>query len=119
VSRAATLACLGDYAEAIVEVDRLLPNRDDRLTLTACARVYAAAASAVARDPKLSSEEQRRRADELATRAMELLNRGCAEGEFTTKVAIAALKVDRTFEPFRSRTDFVLLLQKIESLARK
>jgi tetratricopeptide (TPR) repeat protein len=116
LGRAATLAHLGNYAEAVAEADRLTPKEGHgKVYLTASARVYAAAASAAFRDPKLNSEDRRRRTEEFAARAMELLTRGYESGEFNTKAEAASLQIDRDFETLRSRADFISLLQRIEA----
>src|SRR5262249_44854463 len=116
VGRAATLAHLGNYVEAVAETDRLTPKMGNGiLRLDACARVYAAAASAAAVDPKLSAHDQRRRAEQFAARAIELLTSSFECGELNVKVELASLEVDRDFEALRSRQDFIRLLQKIEA----
>jgi hypothetical protein len=79
------------------------------------ARVYAAAASAVMRNPKLGPTDKLGGAEKFAARALELLRRGYESGEFTIKSNIAPLKVDRDFDAVRSRPDFIALLQKIEA----
>jgi tetratricopeptide (TPR) repeat protein len=120
VGRAATVAKLGNYADAVAEVDRLTPNwGKELLSLAACARVYAAAASVAARDPRLPSQEQHRRAEEFAARAMELLRRSYEVGEFQVRVEVETLRIDRVLETLRPRADFIELLQKIEARNKK
>jgi serine/threonine protein kinase len=116
LGRAATLAHLGNYLEAISETDRLTPQKPSGLVpFIASARVYAAAVPAAARDPKLGPADRRSRAEKLAVRSIELLKRGHQGGELDNKPAVASLKLDRDFEAIRSRSDFVLLLKKIET----
>jgi serine/threonine protein kinase len=116
LGRAATLAHLGNYPEAVAEADRLTPTkRGGVVHLTSPARVYAAAAVAVARDPKLPSADKQKRAEEFAARSVELLTRGYESGEFHAKPGVATLKLSHDFDGIRSRPDFIRLLQKIDA----
>lgn len=122
LGRAVTLAHLGNYLEAIAEAEGLAPaNNREKLYFSesARARVYAAAASAAARDAKLDSTEKVRRAEEFAARSLELLTRGNEWGEFNSKSQVDALKLDRDFEPLRSRAEFIRLVERLESSVKK
>jgi eukaryotic-like serine/threonine-protein kinase len=119
LGRAATLAHLGNHLEAVAEADRHTPKERSMTQLSAAARVYAAAASAAARDPKLGPADRRRRAEQLATRSIELLTRGYEWGELRSKPEVASLKLDRDFDALRSRPDFISLLQKIDASLKK
>lgn len=119
LGRAATLAHLGRYREALEEVEQLTShNRESQISLVDAARVFAAAARPVSADPTLEPEERHSRAEALAERAMDFLTRGCRSGEIGPRSDIVPLRIDLDFEILRSRADFRALLQKLEATHR-
>ncbi|MBI3406980.1 MAG: protein kinase [Planctomycetes bacterium] len=121
LARAATLAQLGSYREAVAEAERLAPaNALEKLYFREFTRahVYAAAASAAAADAKLESADKVRLAEEFAARSLELLERGYEAREFD-RHELASLQIDRDFAILRSRPGFRKLLERIEATINK
>lgn len=122
LGRAATLAHLGNYQEAVALAERITAeNEREKLYLSESlrARVFAAAAVAAAADAQLEFSEKLRLSDKFAARALELLERAFAAHEFAARPEIVSLQIDRDFEILRSRPGFLKLLEKIDLVHKK
>jgi tetratricopeptide (TPR) repeat protein len=107
LQRALTLARLGDYGQAITEVEALAPVKDppaEALCGWACVYALAAPAAQAAGKP----------AGPYADRAMELLRRAVAAGYHK----VEELKKESDFNSLRSREDFQKLLSELEKKAQ-
>jgi serine/threonine protein kinase/Flp pilus assembly protein TadD len=122
LGRAATLAHLGSYKEAVALAEQITADNNlEKLYLgeSQRARVFAAAASAAAVDSQLDSSERLRLSEKFAARALELLELAYGVHEFAARPELASLQIDRDFEILRSRPGFLRLLEKIEAMLNK
>jgi hypothetical protein len=114
ILRVLALARSGDYAHAAVEIDRLTEATSipvgERLYDSACANAIASAA--VRDDSKLEPAERSRRSEQLAARAVLLLNRALIAGFFRSPDQVGLLLYDfnTDLDSIRSRPDFQLLV---------
>jgi serine/threonine-protein kinase len=113
--RARTLAHLGRYTEAIAEIQTLseaMPVKAEVLYLEA--QTFALAAVAAQRDTSLTTTARIRLGDDLAGRAITLLDKARAASYFKEVGKRERLKNDPDFAALRERKDFAALLAAIE-----
>ncbi|MFO0925647.1 MAG: serine/threonine-protein kinase [Gemmataceae bacterium] len=115
--RAFALALAGDHAAALAEVDDLLKGRgvNGRL-LYNLACVTTLAAAALARDEARPEAVRAREADELATRAVELLQRARLARLFKDQSRVEHLRKDPDLDFLRNRADYRELEKELLAL---
>jgi serine/threonine protein kinase len=106
--RAQALAGTGRYGPAMVEVEALVGGKSlsPGLPLYPLACVCSLCSAAVRRDDKLTGEEQERRGEQYAARAVALLKMAKAAGFFKTAAQIEEMRKDKDLEALRGRRDF-------------
>jgi hypothetical protein len=104
-------------AEAAILTEKKKPAIDYWYYDLAC--VYSvAAAAAAAKDPKLPAEEKTRLAEGYAARAVRLLAKAVASGEFNDPSLLANFKKDEDLRSLRQREDFRQFLTLVKSKER-
>jgi serine/threonine protein kinase len=119
LKRAATLARLGRYAEAVKDTAEVPIKSTAKLDADweVCC-VFVLASQAVRKDGSLSTAEQVKRADDYAHEAVQTLEKARAKGYFKNPNNRHALTHDPDLEPLRARTDFKKLLVAVEVEAK-
>ena len=110
LQRALTLADLGDFAQALQDVDQAVGPTADGDSLVRAAAVCSQAAARAHEDASRSTSEQASLEDQCGARAVALLRRAQAAGCFAKPDQLNKLKTDPDFTPLRSRDDFQRLL---------
>lgn len=111
LSRAASLARLGDYAQAVQQAEAVAAGKTLPFSLLfAQARVYSLAARAAEQDPNLAEAERRQRAGQYGEQGIKVLRRAVEAGYKD----VQRLKTDPELEPLRAREEFKELLLKLE-----
>jgi eukaryotic-like serine/threonine-protein kinase len=107
VYRLATLARTAEYADAVADADRVLPQAHrSPLALYSLARVYALAAAAVKADDKRPADERGRKTEIWSATAVKLLTDAKTLGHFRYQQRLAALDSDPAFANLRDRKDY-------------
>jgi eukaryotic-like serine/threonine-protein kinase len=108
---AGCLARMGNYEQAVAEIKIELDSAQDTLYNSACA--YSLASAAVLKDQKLPQATRTTKANQYASRAVEVLA-GLARGDFFKAPASAQLlQEDKDLLPLHDRDDFRSLLKGI------
>jgi serine/threonine-protein kinase len=114
VSRANSLARLGDHTRASAEAAALTQDKAATLGYNlAC--LWSLCSAAVRQDEKLPEAERTRLAEEYAVRALEQLKRSREAGHIKGAVLVAQLKNDPDLSALRQRDDFKKLLAELEA----
>src|SRR5262249_14273730 len=116
VTRAQTTCLMGDYGEAVVEVETgvaMAPG--DGLTCYNAACTNASIFVAAGHDTKLSTTERQRLAEHYATRAIELFRQSKKAGFFQRRGTVTSLTNDPELAPLREREDFKAFMRELES----
>jgi serine/threonine-protein kinase len=112
ILRVLAIARSGDYARAAVEAETLAEGTSipvgERSYDFAC--VDALVSAAARNDPKLEPAERSKRSEQLAARAMLLLDRSRIAGYFLDPGPVHRLLEDTDLDPLRARPDFQLLI---------
>ncbi len=110
--RALCLVAVGKADRALVEVEELLsrPAPESRV-LAQAARVFASASAAAASDASLTSGRRKEAAESRAARAVAVLRRAVAAGQFAGAKGRAEMAADPALKPLRGRADFEELLK--------
>jgi serine/threonine protein kinase/tetratricopeptide (TPR) repeat protein len=118
IQRALTLARVGQHFQAAAEADA----RAKQASLAGqdiydLASVYALATAAVRKDNRLTQAVQQTRADQYATRALELLAKAHAANYFKDPAAVESLRKNKDLDPLRLHADFRRFLADMEARA--
>jgi tetratricopeptide (TPR) repeat protein len=115
ILRVLALARSGDHARAAVEANALAEAPSipvgERSYDFACANALASAAAR--NDPKLEPAERSNRSEQLAARAVLLLDRSRIAGFFRDPAQVDRLVEDTDLDPLRARPDFKLLMMDL------
>jgi tetratricopeptide (TPR) repeat protein len=115
--RLATLARTADAEKALIELDPLaVQARTSGEALVEVARVYALAAARIGADGKLPEAEHRRRAAEIAQRAVANIDLARERNWFADAVARDDLMNNKEWQSLRGRADFQKLLADIAAV---
>jgi tetratricopeptide (TPR) repeat protein len=119
LTRAASLARLGDHKRAMAEVETLAANSQASPdVLCNLAGVCALSAEAVRRDTGLPSAQRDTLAERYGARAVALLAKAKAAGFFKNPANRQELKNDPDLQALRTRDDFKKLLAEVEKQAQ-
>jgi hypothetical protein len=107
VYRLATLARTGEYAEAVTEAEKFLPQaRAERMALYSFARVYAIGAATAKADEKRPPDDRARLAEAWSAKAVQLLIDAKDLDYFRYSQRLTALDADVAFAILRDRKDY-------------
>jgi serine/threonine-protein kinase len=115
VTRAGTISMMGDYRQAVAEVEKgvtIAPQ--DGLTCYNASCAYAGIAAASGRDAKLPALERQQQAERYALRAVELLRQTKKAGLFQRVAAVTFMTKDPDLDPIRDREDFRAFLREVQ-----
>jgi tetratricopeptide (TPR) repeat protein len=115
LSRANSLARLGDHTRAVAEAAALTQDKPAAALGYNLACLWSLCSAAVGRDEKLPGAERTRLAGEYAARALVLLTRAREAGLFKNPSWVAQLKKDPDLDALRQRDDFKKLLAELEA----
>jgi tetratricopeptide (TPR) repeat protein len=114
-TRASAIGLLGDYGQAIAEVERAVSIAPgDGVTCYNAACCYTNSSVAARRDTKLPATERDRRAESYALRAMELLRQARHGGYFQALARVTNIVQDPDLDPLHDREDFKAFLRELQ-----
>jgi hypothetical protein len=115
VTRAQAICLLGDYRQAVAEVDKgvaMAPG--DGLTCYNAACSYTSISVGAAHDAKLPMTERDRLAEAYASRAVGLLRQAKIAGDFQRRGNLTALRNSSVFQPLEHRQDFQAFMRELK-----
>jgi tetratricopeptide (TPR) repeat protein/tRNA A-37 threonylcarbamoyl transferase component Bud32 len=113
--RAEAMACMGDHARAMAEVQTIAQNKSIELrNFYRLAWACSAASVAAQKDANLPPDEREKWAEQYAAYGVDQLLKGEAAGYFKQAGRVEEFKTDRHLDPLRPQADFQKLLQRLQ-----
>jgi tetratricopeptide (TPR) repeat protein len=112
LTRARSLARLGNFREGIAEAERLVEAAPGNgMRLAGAAQVYSLASDAAQKDQKIGLRERGELGKQYARRATESLRLAAVAGHFQIKANVERLAKEPDLDPLRKEADFLQFLR--------